>query len=131
MVDLSVYVPYYSGLDAYPAHYAKGTNQADSESLYWKYRKLRTLVMTDYPKLAPIVKKAYAEWEAKTEQAQRAFEAEYLKTYKSNKAAAHKMLNRFNLKTMASREAHVRIARRLRSVGLMDAALRPFFKPDV
>ena len=105
MADLSVYVPYYSGLDAYPAHYAMGTNKADSKSLYWKYRKLQTLVMTDYPKLAPVVKKAYAEWEAETAKAQAAFEAEYLKTYKTDKAAAHKMLNDFNLKTMASAEA--------------------------
>ena len=58
MPNLSVYVPYYHGLDAYPAQYGMGTNEADSQSVYWKYRKLQTLVMTDYVKLAPIVEKA-------------------------------------------------------------------------
>ena len=82
MADLSVYVPYYSGLDQYPAHYGMGTDKADSQSLYWKYRKLQTLVMTDYPKLAPIVHKAYAEWEANTAKEQAAFEKQYLDTYK-------------------------------------------------
>lgn len=104
MADLSVYVPYYSGLDQYPAHYGMGTDKADSQSLYWKYRKLQTLVMTDYPKLAPIVHKAYAEWEANTAKEQAAFEKQYLDTYKTNKAKADKLLNEFNLKVMASAE---------------------------
>ena len=104
MADLSVYVPFYHGLDAYPAHYAKGTDKADSESLYWKYRKLQTLVMTDYGKLAPIVKKAYADWEAQTAKDQQAFEAEYLKTYKADGEKAHRMLQDFNRQVMASAE---------------------------
>ena len=81
MADLSVYVPFYHGLDAYPAHYGMGTNQADSQSLYWKYRKLQTLVMTDYPKLAPVVKEAYKKFEADTAVKQKAFEEDYLKIY--------------------------------------------------
>lgn len=57
MADLTAFVPYYSGLKAYPQHYAIGTDKADNDSIYWKYRKLQTLVMTDYPQFAPIVKK--------------------------------------------------------------------------
>lgn len=57
MADLTAFVPYYSGLKAYPANYTMGTDKADDQSIYWKYRKLQTLTMTDYPKLAPIVKK--------------------------------------------------------------------------
>ena len=104
MPNLSVYVPYYHGLDAYPAHYGMGTNEADSQSVYWKYRKLQTLVMTDYPKLAPIVEKAYHEFEADTAKKQKAFEEQYLKTYKKDAKKADKMLNEFNLGIMASAE---------------------------
>ena len=104
MADLSVYVPFYHGLDAYPAHYGMGTNQADSQSLYWKYRKLQTLVMTDYPKLAPVVKEAYKKFEADTAKKQKAFEEDYLKIYKKDPKKADKMLNDWNHKVMAEAE---------------------------
>lgn len=48
MADLTAFVPYYSGLKAYPQHYAIGTDKADNDSIYWKYRKLQTLVMTGF-----------------------------------------------------------------------------------
>ncbi|WIF73549.1 C69 family dipeptidase [Proteus vulgaris] len=104
MADLTAFVPYYSGLKAYPQHYGIGTNKADSDSIYWKYRKLQTLVMTDYPKLAPIVKKAYQEWEEKTALEQKEMEAKYLAMVKTNKVGADKMLNEFNLRVMESAE---------------------------
>ncbi|EEG83771.1 hypothetical protein PROPEN_04541 [Proteus penneri ATCC 35198] len=104
MADLTAFVPYYSGLKAYPQHYGIGSNQADSDSIYWKYRKLQTLVMTDYPKLAPIVKKAYQEWEAKTALEQKEMEAKYLTMVKKDKTGADKMLNEFNLRVMADAE---------------------------
>ncbi len=68
MPNLSVYVPYYHGLDAYPAHYGMGTNEAD------------------------------------TAKKQKAFEEQYLKTYKKDAKKADKMLNEFNLGIMASAE---------------------------
>lgn len=104
MADLTAFVPYYSGLKAYPQHYAIGTDKADNDSIYWKYRKLQTLVMTDYPQFAPIVKKAYQEWEAKTALEQKEMEANYLSMSKKNKAAADNMLNEFNLRVMADAE---------------------------
>ena len=104
MADLTAFVPYYSGLKAYPANYTMGTDKADDQSIYWKYRKLQTLTMTDYPKLAPIVKKAYKAWEDKVAKEQKEVEAEYLKMAKSNKPAADKMLNDFNLRIMADAE---------------------------
>lgn len=105
MADLTAFVPYYSGLEAYPAHYALGSDKADSDSIYWKYRKLQTLVMTDYPKLAPMVKQAYQSWEAKIANEQKEMEASYLKTVKTDKAAANRMLNDFNLRVMKDAEA--------------------------
>ena len=43
MADLTAFVPYYSGLKAYPQHYAIGTDKADNDSIYWKYRKLQNI----------------------------------------------------------------------------------------
>ena len=105
MADLSVFVPYYHGLNAYPAHYGQGTDKADSESLYWKYRKLQTLVMTDYPKLHGVVQKAYADFERQTAEAQKAFEAEYVKVFKQDAKKADAMLEDFNHGIMAKAEA--------------------------
>ena len=47
--------------------------------------------MTDFVKLAPIVEKAYHEFEAQTAQKQKAFEDQYLKTYKKDAKKADKM----------------------------------------
>ena len=105
MADLSVYLPYYQGLDAYPAHYGVGTDKADNVSAYWKYRKLQTLVMTDYPKLAPIVKKAYGEFETQLAERQKAFEAEYLKVAKADPKKAKKMIHDWSYKVIADAEA--------------------------
>ena len=104
MADLSVYVPVYSGMSAYPEHWAMGTDKADSKSLYWKFRKLQTLVMTDYPKLAPVVKKAYAAFEADLAKRQAAFEAEYVKLVKTDAAAAQKKLDQFSIQAMTDAE---------------------------
>ncbi len=104
MADLTAFVPYYSGLESYPQNYGIGSDKADSDSIYWKYRKLQTLVMTDYPKLAPIVKQAYQQWEAKVALEQKTMESEYLKLAKTDKPAANKMLNAFNLRIMNEAE---------------------------
>ena len=104
MADLTAFVPYYSGLESFPQNYGIGSDKADSDSIYWKYRKLQTLVMTDYPKLAPIVKDAYKQWETKVALEQKTMEAEYLKLAKTDKPAANKMLNTFNLRIMNEAE---------------------------
>lgn len=105
MADLSVYVPIYSGMSAYPKHWGEGTDKADSSSLYWKFRKLQTLVMTDYPKLAPIVTKAYADFEKDLAKRQAAFEAEYVKTVKADPKKAQADLDHFSIQAMADAEA--------------------------
>lgn len=104
MADLTAFVPYYSGLKSYPARYSLGTDQADNSSVYWKYRKLQTLVMTDYPSLAPVVKKAFKNWENEVAKQQQGVEDNYLKMIKTNKPAADEMLNKFNLSVMADAE---------------------------
>ena len=105
MGDLGVYVPFYQGLKAFPKEYSIGTDKADSNSAYWKFRKVQTLAMTDYPKLAPVVHERYAAWEADTAEKMKAFEAQYLKTVKTNPKKADQMLQDFNLKVIRSAEA--------------------------
>lgn len=104
MADLSVFVPYYQGLKAVPLHYRLGTDHADSLSVYWKYRKLQALVMTDYTKLAPAVKAAFRDFEKTTAIRQAAMEEDYLKLAKVNPKRADDLLNNFNLRILAEAE---------------------------
>lgn len=109
MADLSCFVPFYQGLSEVPAHYGMGTNEADDESVYWKWRKLQTLVMTDYQGLAPIVHEAVAAFEAEVKKDQEAFEAEYLELVKTDEAAAQAKLDGFNLTVLARSEELARV----------------------
>jgi dipeptidase len=105
MAALSCYVPYYQGLDKVPENHGIGTDKADSDSIYWKYRKLQTLVMTDFAKLAPIVQKAYGDFEAQTAKDQKAMEDKYMSIYKKDPKGAQKLLSEFNTKVIKDAEA--------------------------
>lgn len=96
MSDLSVYVPFYHGLKAFPEAWAQAGIEADDQSAFWKLRKLQTLVMSDYPNLAPVVKASFAAFEAETKKKCEAFEARYLKARAGDPAAAARMLEDFN-----------------------------------
>ena len=61
--------------------------------------------MTNYPKFAPIVKKAYGDFEATIDEERRQFEARYLELVKTDEQAANAELNRFNLSILARAEA--------------------------
>lgn len=74
MACLSCFMPFYQGLDQVPAAFGEGTDHADDKSIYWKFRKLQTLAMTDFPTLAPIVQKKFAEHEAAMSEKQSAME---------------------------------------------------------
>ena len=100
MADLSVYLPYYEGLDGFIKGYSDGSYDADDTSIYWVYRKLQTLVMIDYEKYSPVVKEAYAKFEKELAVKQAKFEDEYVKLYKKDKKKADKLLNEFSQKTM-------------------------------
>ena len=56
--------------------------------------------MTDYQKLAPVVKAAYKTFEADTAKAQADMEKKYMEVVKKDPKAASKLLNEFNLKVM-------------------------------
>lgn len=100
MADLSVYLPYYYGLDGFIDGYDKGSYKADDESIYWVYRKLQTLVMMDYNKYAPIVKEAYKNFENSLDIRQEKMEKEYVNLYKTDKNKANQLLNDFSKQVM-------------------------------
>lgn len=105
MADLSCFMPFYQGLESVPEHYQIGTDQADSASVYWKFRKLQTLVMTNYEVYAPLVKKAFAEQEQALSAKQAKLEEEYMALVKTDKEAATALLQKVNLEMLAETEA--------------------------
>lgn len=104
MACLSCFMPFYQGLDQVPAAFGEGTDHADDKSIYWKFRKLQTLAMTDFPTLAPIVQKKFAEHEAAMSEKQSAMEKEYTSLYATDMQAAHDLLQKFNLEVFAETE---------------------------
>ena len=96
MADLSVFLPLYQGVTSYPEAYTKGNGESSADSAYWKFRKVMALGMTNYNKYAPVIKEAYAKFEAETDQRQREMEEEYLRIYKTQPLHAQDMLQEFS-----------------------------------
>ena len=100
MADLGVFLPLYQGVTSYPEAYTKGTNESSADSAYWKFRKVMALGMTNYNKYAPVIKEAYAAFEAETDQRQHEMEEEYLRIYKTQPFHAQDMLQAFSDKVL-------------------------------
>ena len=101
MGALSVFVPFYAGLEKAPMTYQVGTAEADGFSAFWTYRRLQAIAMTDFDRFAPVVQKAFAAFEAHTDRAQKVMEEMYLDLVKTDEAKACELLNRFNQKVIA------------------------------
>jgi dipeptidase len=99
MTALGIYVPLYQGATI-PKAYQLGTDQADNDSAWWKFRKLQTLVMQNFPKYSPQVKDAYAKLADDIRAQQAKFEPEYIKVYAKNPKRAQKMLDDFTNHTV-------------------------------
>ena len=102
MADLGVFLPLYQGITSYPEAYTKGNGESSADSAYWKFRKIMVLGMTNYNKYAPVIKEAYANFEAETDQRQREMEEEYLRIYKTQPLHAQDMLQAFSDKILNS-----------------------------
>ena len=102
MADLGVFLPLYQGITSYPEAYTKGHGESSDDSAYWKFRKIMVLGMTNYNKYAPIIKEAYANFEAETDQRQREMEEEYLRIYKTQPLRAQDLLQAFSDKILNS-----------------------------
>ena len=102
MADLGVFLPLYQGITSYPEAYTKGNGESSDDSAYWKFRKIMVLGMTNYNKYAPIIKEAYAKFEAETDQRQHEMEEEYLRIYKTQPLHAQDLLQAFSDKILNS-----------------------------
>lgn len=101
MAALSLYLPYYQGLKKLPKSYQTGNDQFSDDSVYWRYRKVQTLAMTDYNAYAPIVKKAYAGFEQEISRRQQEMETNYLKIYEKESVRAEELIQNFTDKMIA------------------------------
>ena len=81
MADLSVWLPLYQGVTAYPKAYGIGTKHSQKSSAYWLFRKVSALGMIHYNQYAPIIKKRYAAFEARMTRSQQSMEADFLQLY--------------------------------------------------
>ena len=102
MADLGVFLPLYQGITSYPEAYTKGNGESSNDSAYWKFRKIMVLGMTNYNKYAPVIKEAYAKFEAETDQRQREMEEEYLRIYKTQPLHAQDLFQAFSDKILNS-----------------------------
>lgn len=102
MADLGVFLPLYQGITSYPEAYTKGNGESSDDSAYWKFRKIMVLGMTNYNKYAPVIKEAYAKFEAEADQRQREMEEEYLRIYKTQPLHAQDLLQAFSDKILNS-----------------------------
>ncbi len=104
MADLSVFIPFYAGLTHIPESWQKGTDKGEADSAYWKFRRIQTLTMTDYPKLAPIVKKTWTDFEVQAKTEQESMETKVLELFKTDEKAALAQLETFNRNLIAKAE---------------------------
>ncbi len=100
MSALSVYIPYYQGMTQVPKALTLGSDKADDQSANWQFRKLQTLAMTNWNEFAPIVQKAYQQFEQQTAVKQQALEKQYLAIYKKEPKKAQALINQFEQKTV-------------------------------
>ena len=105
MAELSIFLPFYSGLDSVPQSFTVGGGEADDESIYWKLRKVQTLTMTDYTKLAPIVKETFGKFEEDMERRKLEMEEEFVGMKAHDEQKARTMLNHFNRTLLLEAEA--------------------------
>ncbi len=104
MPDLGVYMPFYKGLPDLPAAYQGATGRIDDHSMFWRSRKMQALVLQDYPRLAPAVHQAIAEFEADLAVKQAAMEVQYLALCQQDRDAARKLIQNLTDDTVANLE---------------------------
>lgn len=99
MPAISAYIPFYQGMTKVPTNYNLGTDHADNQSVNWRFRKLQTLVMTDWNQFSPVVKQAYKLFEQQTMINQQKLESEYLNIYIKDPKKAEALINQFEQQT--------------------------------
>lgn len=99
MSALSVYVPFYEGASI-PASYRGAGATADDHSAFWKFRRLQTLAMQNYPKYGPLVRQRFDTLAAEIAARQKTFETRYTQTFKRDPDEAKRLLDSFTSRTV-------------------------------
>ena len=99
MTALGIYLPFYQGATI-PDNYKLATGKADSDSAYWRFRKVQTLALLNFPKYAPLVQARYAQLNQQISLKQKEFEELYRKEYKKDPLKAKQMLDQFTQATV-------------------------------
>ena len=100
MADLGVFLPLYQGVKSFPEAYSKGKGASDSQSAYWRFRKVQTLGMVNYNAYAPLIKDTYARLEAENDARQKEFEEDYVRIAGQHPMHAQDMLQDFSDKLL-------------------------------
>ena len=100
MAALSVFLPYYQGINTLPEAYKRGSKTSSADSAYWKFRKVQALGMVNYNRYAPVIRAAYDQFEAETTQRQREMEEAYLQICETRPIAAQELLQNFSDKLL-------------------------------
>ena len=100
MAALSVFLPYYQGINTLPEAYKRGNKTSSADSAYWKFRKVQALGMVNYNRYAPVIRAAYDQFEAETTQRQREMEEAYLQICETRPIAAQELLQDFSDKLL-------------------------------
>lgn len=102
MGALSVFIPFYQGMDSYLKEFTVGNDHCSDDSAYWKFRKVQALGMVNYNRYAPMIQAAYVKWEKETDQRQREMEYEYMQLVDKQPLKAKDLIQKFSEKTMQS-----------------------------
>ena len=94
MSALGIFLPFHQGA-AIPASYRGATDQADDRSAFWKFRRMQTLAMQDFPKYGPLVRRRFDALAAEIWARQATFEKDYVKIHAREPRKAQQMLDRF------------------------------------
>ena len=122
LTELAAYIPFYRGLVEIPRSYQGATGSLDNRTTFWKYRKLQTLVMQDYPRLAAGVHEAITNFEKSVKALQIAMESEYLSVVRKDGVAARALIQTFTDSILSDQDAMLAdlTARLSRDLGLQN-----------
>ncbi|MEA3120345.1 MAG: dipeptidase [Paraburkholderia sp.] len=100
MSALSVYLPFYQGA-AIPASYQGANDKADDHSAFWKFRRVQTLAMQNFPKYGPLIRHRFDALAVEIAARQSTFEKDYTEMYARDPHEAKQMLDAFTSQTVA------------------------------
>jgi dipeptidase len=93
---MSVFVPWYLGINDSPATYQGATDRYDGEKTWWRFKLLGILTSIDYKELSPKIRLAWESQEKQQIDLQAAVEKTALELYRQDPAKARAFLTRYS-----------------------------------